>query len=92
MIADGLMNNPRGSAVPPGSPALSTDGDRSDEAYPRQLAETERRAAIRLHAYYRAERRGFAPGHELEDWLAAERQVSEIDSIREQQFRARAHA
>ena len=27
-------------------------------------------------AYYLAERRGFDPGHELEDWLAAE---SEID-------------
>jgi hypothetical protein len=23
-------------------------------------------------AYYLAERRGFEPGHELEDWLAAE--------------------
>jgi len=23
-------------------------------------------------AYLRAERRGFAPGHETEDWLAAE--------------------
>jgi sterol desaturase/sphingolipid hydroxylase (fatty acid hydroxylase superfamily) len=26
-------------------------------------------------AYYRAERRGFAPGFELEDWLAAEREI-----------------
>ncbi len=26
-------------------------------------------------AYYRAQRRGFAPGHELEDWLAAEAEV-----------------
>ena len=32
---------------------------------------------IALAAYYRAERRGFAPGGELEDWLAAE---SEIDA------------
>ena len=23
-------------------------------------------------AYYRAEKRGFAPGHDLDDWLAAE--------------------
>ena len=23
-------------------------------------------------AYFRAERRGFTPGHEIEDWLAAE--------------------
>jgi hypothetical protein len=26
-------------------------------------------------AYLRAERRGFAPGHETEDWLAAEAEV-----------------
>jgi len=26
-------------------------------------------------AYYRAMQRGFAPGHELEDWLAAEEEV-----------------
>jgi hypothetical protein len=26
-------------------------------------------------AYYRAERRGFEPGHEAEDWLAAEGEV-----------------
>jgi hypothetical protein len=27
---------------------------------------------IRVAAYYRAERRGFGPGRELEDWFAAE--------------------
>lgn len=26
-------------------------------------------------AYYRAEQRGFAPGHEVEDWLASEAEV-----------------
>lgn len=31
-----------------------------------------REAMIREAAYYLAERRGFAPGHELDDWLAAE--------------------
>jgi hypothetical protein len=30
---------------------------------------------IALTAYSMAERRGFEPGHELEDWLMAERQV-----------------
>jgi hypothetical protein len=29
-------------------------------------------------AYFMAERRGFAPGHELEDWLAAEREVAAL--------------
>lgn len=27
-------------------------------------------------AYYRAERRGFAPGHELADWLEAEQEIN----------------
>lgn len=31
-----------------------------------------REAMIREAAYYLAEKRGFAPGHELDDWLAAE--------------------
>ena len=29
-------------------------------------------------AYFRAESRGFAPGRELQDWLAAEIEVDEI--------------
>lgn len=35
----------------------------------------ERRDAIAVAAYFLAERRGFEPGHELEDWCAAETQV-----------------
>ena len=36
-----------------------------------------RHEQIAQAAYFRAERRGFEPGHELEDWLAAE---SEVDT------------
>ncbi|MBL8381406.1 MAG: DUF2934 domain-containing protein [Burkholderiales bacterium] len=35
----------------------------------------QRKTMIAECAYFRAQRRGFAPGHELEDWLAAEREV-----------------
>ena len=35
----------------------------------------EREQMIRTAAYFRAERRGFAPGYEWEDWLAAEAEV-----------------
>jgi hypothetical protein len=35
----------------------------------------ERLSMIARAAYYRAERRNFEPGHELEDWLAAESEV-----------------
>lgn len=34
-----------------------------------------RRALIAEAAYYRAERRGFAAGHELEDWCVAEAEI-----------------
>ncbi len=37
----------------------------------------QRAALIARAAYFRAEKRGFAPGHETEDWLAAE---AEVDS------------
>ena len=33
-------------------------------------------AMIAEAAYYRAERRGFAPGHELEDWVQAEAELA----------------
>lgn len=35
----------------------------------------DRNARIAEAAYFIAERRGFAPGHELEDWLSAENEV-----------------
>jgi len=33
---------------------------------------------VREAAYFRAERRGFSPGGELEDWVAAERDVDQM--------------
>ena len=35
----------------------------------------ELRQLIAEAAYYRAKQRGFAPGHELEDWIEAEAEV-----------------
>lgn len=37
-------------------------------------------ALIAERAYFKAEQRGFEPGHELEDWLAAERELAVTDS------------
>lgn len=34
--------------------------------------EAARHELISIAAYYKAEQRGFAPGRQLEDWLAAE--------------------
>ncbi len=37
----------------------------------------DRHASIAEAAYYRSKLRGFAPGHEIEDWLAAEEEVDQ---------------
>jgi hypothetical protein len=39
------------------------------------LSHDEIQALVRQAAYYRALKRGFAPGHELEDWVEAEAEV-----------------
>lgn len=36
-------------------------------------------AKIAELAYYKAERRGFEPGHEWEDWLEAERELASTE-------------
>jgi hypothetical protein len=40
-----------------------------------------RRALIAEAAYFRAERRGSSPGHEAEDWLAAEMEIDRTLAI-----------
>ena len=42
-----------------------------------QLTEDERRRMVAAAAYYRALRRGFAAGGEMDDWLAAEREIDQ---------------
>lgn len=42
------------------------------------LSESTRRVMVEQAAYLRAERRGFAPGGEVEDWLLAE---AEVDAL-----------
>ena len=45
---------------------------------PAQLSPDLRHALIAENAYLRAERRGFSPGHETEDWLEAEVEVDAL--------------
>jgi hypothetical protein len=42
----------------------------------------QRQARISVCAYFKAQRRGFAPGHALEDWLQAEREIDDADRPR----------
>jgi Protein of unknown function (DUF2934) len=50
-------------------PVVRTDVETS-------LTEADRRRMIELAAFYRAERRGFVPGFEAEDWFAAEAEIA----------------
>ncbi len=43
-----------------------------------ELTPEELEQMIATTAYYHAQQRGFAPGHELEDWLAAEAEVRRV--------------
>ena len=63
-----LTAPPIASAIAPAEPA-ETPLEADDSA----RAELDR--MIGEAAYYIAEQRGFEPGHELDDWLAAEAQI-----------------
>jgi hypothetical protein len=56
------------AVIAAGAQALHGDGETV-------VTPEERARMIAEAAYYLAERRGFAPGHELEDWLAAEAEI-----------------
>jgi hypothetical protein len=43
-----------------------------------QIVYKDRDSRIAEAAYLRAQERGFAPGYELEDWLAAEREIDAL--------------
>ena len=47
----------------------------SEEVQSIGVTTEERHQLIAVAAYYRAERRGFGPGAELQDWLEAEVEV-----------------
>lgn len=44
------------------------------------VSNKDRYEMISTMAYYRSEKRGFEPGHAVEDWLACERLVDEMIS------------
>lgn len=50
----------------------NTISEQPDRAY---AAGDDRWQRTAVAAFFMAEARGFAPGHELDDWLAAERQI-----------------
>lgn len=46
-----------------------------------RMLQYARESMVRLYAYSLSEHRGFAPGHEIDGWLAAERQLRMMESL-----------
>ncbi len=63
-------------AAAPAKPRARTTTGAASTAAAVSAAPVEREEMVRMAAYFRAERRGFAPGHDWEDWLEAEAEVS----------------
>jgi cbb3-type cytochrome oxidase cytochrome c subunit len=63
-------------------------GSLAREEFEEEVAEQEKadippttaelREMVAVAAYFRSLGRGFEPGHELEDWLAAENEIKEL--------------
>ena len=56
-------------------------GSEAGNKVPDQPDSGQRNSLIAIAAYYLAERRGFEPGHEIEDWLEAEAQVEAMSRM-----------
>jgi hypothetical protein len=68
--------NPTTVTVKKSAPRKSAvDATQAVTSTTRFIAQDQRAALIAEAAYLRAQQRGFAPGHEIEDWLAAEAEV-----------------
>lgn len=57
--------------------AAESSGARNESSRTR-IAPAERRGLVAQSAYFRAERRGFAPGGEVQDWLEAEVEIGRL--------------
>jgi len=74
-----ISNTPgkRTDSCPPDPYTLSASVPASKISVDRMTA-GERHRLVAEAAYCLAERRGFEPGHELEDWLAAEKLITGV--------------
>jgi hypothetical protein len=64
-----------GAAAKPRKAATQASGRRRAEGTIGQPSPAEIEQMIATAAYFRAEKRNFAPGYELEDWIAAEHEI-----------------
>ena len=55
---------------------MNAEHESLDDTYSPGIDLDEFQKMVAVNAYYKAEKRGFEDGYELEDWLEAEREMS----------------
>ena len=73
----GISSAENGAVLPASTAATGARRIRSISVSVTSRHHEDRHASIALAAYFRSESRGFEPGHEVEDWLAAEEEVDQ---------------
>jgi hypothetical protein len=58
----------------------STKAKVSETTKPTESSE-EQRKCISTCAYFKAQARGFAPGHEIDDWVQAEAEIATQEQV-----------
>jgi hypothetical protein len=61
--------------------SAGTERSSAAESSSVEVSGDERHQLVSKAAYYRAERRRFTPGHELEDWFDAEVEIDKMLSL-----------
>ena len=67
---------PKAAPTPPRTSKPAAAGSPMNDSARADLSPDELRKLISEAAYYRAKQRGFQPGHELDDWIQAEAEVT----------------
>ncbi|MDI1361793.1 DUF2934 domain-containing protein [Methylotenera sp.] len=57
------------------SKTIPSDTKNSMTDKPKKLSKEQIFSRIAVSAYYKAEARGYEPGHEIQDWLEAEAEI-----------------
>jgi Protein of unknown function (DUF2934) len=79
----GVPSQSRPTATPKRATPTRTESSATSQktAHRVEISNESRYRMICEAAYLRAERRGFAPGQEVDDWLAAEQEVERLLAV-----------
>ena len=61
------------------TPTIVNQQSDPDITWREAFSPEQREVMIREIAYYRYEKRGYAPGHDVDDWLVAEAELESVE-------------